>query len=128
MISCADSSLNFAFCGTKDTPRLGYPVILNIIPFICDLQQTFPIFTQDMLDKFHILELTEYSRGYFSTLISFRSATLTPYSNSPRGVGRGNGNVMLKDNLVIAWKHEPSQGGLFMLRPCIGKLAELQEV
>mmetsp|Transcript_38265 Transcript_38265/g.114571 ORF Transcript_38265/g.114571 Transcript_38265/m.114571 type:complete len:266 (-) Transcript_38265:624-1421(-) len=34
----------------------------------------------------------------------------------------------LEENLIIAWKVEPSQGGFFMLRPGAGELAELEEV
>ena len=40
-------------------------MVYNIIPFVCDLQLSFPIFTQAMLDKFQILDLTEYSRVIF---------------------------------------------------------------
>ena len=81
-----------------------------------------------MLDKFQILDLTEYSRVIFLDSDVIPLCNMDYIFELSEGGRVGNGNMTLKENLVVAWKHEPSQGGLFMLRPCIGKLAELQEV
>ena len=36
--------------------------------------------------------------------------------------------MTLKENLVVAWKHDPPQDGFFMLRTGIEKITELQGV
>jgi len=85
-------------------------------------------FYSAMLDKFQILDLTEYSRVIFLDSDVIPLCNMDYIFELSEGGRVGNGNVTLKENLVVAWKHEPSQGGFFMLRPGIGELAELQEV
>jgi hypothetical protein len=83
-----------------------------------DTKETF---YSAMMAKFHILNLTEYSR------VLYMDADVTPWCNldylfvlSEKGV--------LKENLVIAWWHEPASGGFFMLKPGIGELDALNDV
>jgi hypothetical protein len=66
-------------------------------------------------EKFHILDLVEYSR------VIFMDGDVMPYcpmdylfelSDPADGV-----DGILKENLVLAWSMEPAHGGLFMLEP-----------
>mmetsp|Transcript_33610 Transcript_33610/g.100194 ORF Transcript_33610/g.100194 Transcript_33610/m.100194 type:complete len:459 (-) Transcript_33610:2288-3664(-) len=81
-----------------------------------------------MLDKFWILELVQYSR------VIFMDSDVIPLCNldyifelSDPDPASGQKSV-LKENLVLAYKTEPAQGGFFMMKPGAGEFAELQEV
>lgn len=78
-------------------------------------------FYSAMMAKFHILNLTEYSR------VIYMDADVMPWCNldyifllSEKGI--------IKDNLVVAWWYEPASGGIFMLKPEMGALNQLHSI
>jgi hypothetical protein len=74
-----------------------------------------------MLDKFRVLSLTQYDRVLFSDGdVLFRGSLDYLYDLSVAGV--------LKNNLVLAGKTEPANGGLFMLQPTTGAVDRIRRV
>ncbi len=65
-----------------------------------------------MMDKFRILEMTEYDR------ILYLDSDLMPLNNLDyifeKSVGH---NAPLQENVVLAYTREPANGGFFMLKP-----------
>jgi alpha-N-acetylglucosamine transferase len=65
-----------------------------------------------MMDKFRILELTEYER------VLYLDSDVIPLNNLDYMFEKSTGpNATLEENVVIAYKMEPSSGGFFMLKP-----------
>lgn len=75
-----------------------------------------------MMDKFRVLDLVEYSR------VIFMDSDAIPLCNMDYIFEMSECSGQLEENLVIAWKFEPSQGGFFMLKPGLGELEKLEEV
>ncbi|KAG7343788.1 glycosyl transferase family 8 protein [Nitzschia inconspicua] len=79
------------------------------------------------LEKFHILEWTEYSRVLFmdGDVLPFCDMDyLFELSDPPTGTT----DPLLKQNLIIAWTLEPAHGGFFMLTPNEGDFQELEDI
>eukprot|EP00934_Nitzschia_sp_Nitz4_P008352 Nitzschia sp. Nitz4//scaffold73_size107353//79856//81295//NITZ4_004329-RA/size107353-processed-gene-0.197-mRNA-1//-1//CDS//3329557503//8342//frame0 len=76
-------------------------------------------FYNAQLAKFHILELTKYSR------VLYLDADVMPLCSLDY-LFRLSEEGKLQPNVVLAWFTEPSHGGFFLLTP--GKYAELQAV
>jgi len=84
-----------------------------------------------MFEKFKILQLTQYRR------VLFMDSDVLPLENldylfelSDRGakIERGNSNVTLMENLVVATFGEPSNGGFIMLTPGLGEYEQYEDV
>jgi len=78
-----------------------------------------------VLEKFRILELVQYSRVLFmdSDIIPFCSLDYLFDMSEPE-----TGPPILKENLVLSWKLEPSNCGFFMLQPGVGLFDELRAI
>ena len=76
-----------------------------------------------MMEKFRILDLTEYSRVLFldSDIMPLCSLDYLFDLSEPK-----QGVATLKENLVLAWKSQPASGGSFMLRPSHDDFEALQ--
>jgi len=73
--------------------------------------------------KFHILGLVEYRR------VLYLDSDIMPVCNLDYIFQLSDGDdPLIKENLVVAWTGEPSNGGFFMLRPGKGELAALQRI
>lgn len=80
-------------------------------------------FYSAMLDKFQILKLLEYER------IIFFDSDSTPHCNMDYMFHISMGpNPIFAPNVVLSYKHEPAQGGFFMLQPEEGDYERLQEI
>ena len=65
-----------------------------------------------MMDKFRILELTDYDR------VLYLDSDVLPLNNLDYMFEKSIGpNAKLLENVVLAYNHEPSSGGFFMLKP-----------
>jgi len=78
-------------------------------------------FYEAQLEKFRILQLTEYRR------VLFLDADVLPIANVDYLFELSEAGV-LKDNLVLSGPSEPSNGGFFMLKPGAGEFEELQRI
>ena len=78
------------------------------------------------LEKFRILELEEYSR------VIYMDSDVMPYCNMDYmfelSERRKAKNRLLKENAILSWKVEPSNGGFFMLEPGREKYNQLQAI
>ncbi|KAL9182326.1 hypothetical protein ACHAXT_012978 [Thalassiosira profunda] len=78
------------------------------------------------LDKFQVLDLVEYER------VLFLDSDVLPICNLDYLFdlmpSEGNNATMMRNNLVIAWRTEPSNAGFMMLKPGEGELAQLKEI
>lgn len=64
------------------------------------------------MDKFEILDLVQYSR------VLFLDSDIMPFCNLDYLFHLSEGpNAVLQENLVFAWRNEPANGGIFMLKP-----------
>jgi hypothetical protein len=75
--------------------------------------------------KFYILNLVQYSRVMFMDIDIFPRCNLDYlFALSEPVVSAENSNIstgpLLKENVVMGWKHEPSNAALFMLKPQAG--------
>jgi hypothetical protein len=85
-----------------------------------------------VMEKFRILEMTEYSR------VLFLDSDIMPVCNldymfelSEPPVGQlesATPPALLKGNVVLSWKTEPGHAGFFMLSPGPGKFNEIQQI
>jgi hypothetical protein len=78
------------------------------------------------LEKFHVLEWTEYSRVLFmdGDVMPFCELDyLFELSDPPAGQ-----EPLLKQNLIMAWTLEPAHGGFFMLAPHEGDFEQLEAI
>lgn len=85
-------------------------------------------FYDTVLNKFHILQLTQYKR------IILMDGDVMPVSNldylfhlSDDNI-YGIGNSTLKENLVVAGPWEPANAGFFMLTPHVGDYELIQQI
>eukprot|EP00568_Trieres_chinensis_P013749 CAMPEP_0183295582 /NCGR_PEP_ID=MMETSP0160_2-20130417/3489_1 /TAXON_ID=2839 ORGANISM="Odontella Sinensis, Strain Grunow 1884" /NCGR_SAMPLE_ID=MMETSP0160_2 /ASSEMBLY_ACC=CAM_ASM_000250 /LENGTH=423 /DNA_ID=CAMNT_0025457089 /DNA_START=174 /DNA_END=1445 /DNA_ORIENTATION=- len=96
-------------------------IILKYLPKMKD-EESDSFYTATMA-KFDVLDLTDYSR------VIFLDSDVMPICNLDYVFDLSDGpDAILKENLVIAWKTEPSNAGFFMLKPGPGELRELQQV
>jgi hypothetical protein len=84
--------------------------------------------------KFYILNLIQYSRVMFLDVDIWPRCNLDYlFSLSERDIPDVSGNAfssnnvmrhrsrpLLKENIVMGWKHEPSHAGIFLLQPQLG--------
>ena len=64
------------------------------------------------MDKFEILDLVQYSR------VLFMDSDIIPFGNLDYLFHLSEGpNAVLQENVVFAWRTEPANGGIFMLKP-----------
>jgi hypothetical protein len=76
-----------------------------------------------MLDKFRVLELTEYDR------ILFLDSDVVPFCNLDYMFDLSYGpNSLLEPNTVLSWAIQPAQGGFFMLQPLDGDYKHIQRI
>jgi alpha-N-acetylglucosamine transferase len=76
-----------------------------------------------MMDKFRILEMTEYDR------VLYLDSDVMPLNNLDYVFENSIGpNATLEENVVLAYHHEPSNGGFFMLSPKEGDYIELTKI
>ena len=78
-----------------------------------------------VMEKFRVLELTDYSRVLFldSDIMPFCSFDYLFELSEP-----AEGKALLKENVVMAWREEPCNAGLFMLQPSKGDFAMVQDI
>ena len=85
-----------------------------------------------MMEKFRVLEMTEYSRVLFldSDVMPLCNMDYMFEMSEPLLVmdGETSEPPLLKENVVLAWKKEPSQGGFFMFAPGPGKYSDMEQV
>ncbi len=76
-----------------------------------------------MMDKFRILEMTEYDR------VLYLDADVMPLCNLDFMFEKSMGpNAHLESNVVLAYNHEPSSGGFFMLEPTEKAYDEISKI
>ena len=76
-----------------------------------------------MMDKFRILELTEYDR------VIYLDADVIPTNNIDYIFEKSVGpDAVLQENIVLQNHLEPASGGFFMLKPSLNDFAEIQEL
>jgi hypothetical protein len=78
-----------------------------------------------VLEKFRILELTEYSRVLFldADIMPLCSLDYLFELSEPE-----NGEAVLKENVVLSWRKEAANAGFFMLQPSRSDYLELQDI
>jgi len=93
-----------------------------------------------MMEKFRILTLTEYSRVMYLDYDIFPTCNLDYLfdlsdplpSSSDIGSSETNRTVdapfRMKENVIVAYKHEPSSGGLFILKPNASDYYQIQRI
>lgn len=81
-------------------------------------------FFSAMLDKFQILKYyAEYDR------IIFLDSDITPFCNLDYMFHNSMGpDATLAPNVILSYKHEPAQGGFFMVHPEEGDYEKIQEI
>ena len=80
-------------------------------------------FYSAMLDKFQILKLTEYDR------VLYMDSDIAPFCNLDYMFHMSMGqNPIFAPNVVLSYKHEPAQGGFFMIKPQEGDYEKVQEI
>lgn len=80
-----------------------------------------------MMDKFRILQLTEYKR------VLYLDADVIPLNNLDyvfelSTPSKEQPNPPLEENLILAYNREPSSGGFFMMSPKVGDYEAIQEL
>lgn len=73
-----------------------------------------------MLEKFRILKLTNYSRVMYldyDVMPTCNLDYLFELSDPLLAPSPTNSSFRLKENVILAYKHEPCAGGLFILKP-----------
>jgi hypothetical protein len=85
-----------------------------------------------MLEKFRVLEMTEYSRVLFldSDVMPLCNMDYMFEMSEPSRVGEGETSEppLFNENVVLAWKREPAQGGFFMFAPGPGKYSDMEQI
>jgi len=85
-----------------------------------------------VMEKFRVLELTEYSRVIFldSDITPLCSMDYLFDQSEPIETIDGGPSEppLLKENAVLSWKNEPGHAGFFMLAPGPDKFKELQKI
>jgi hypothetical protein len=83
------------------------------------------VFYALMLEKFRILDLTDYSRVLFldGDIMPLCSLDYLFELSEPQ-----RGRAVLKENVIIAWRKEPANGGFFMLKPNREDYLKLQDI
>jgi alpha-N-acetylglucosamine transferase len=87
------------------------------------------VFYSLQLEKFRILQLDEYDR------IAYLDNDILPYCSLDYIMELSNGEKLgmdgerlLQDNVVMAYKTEPSSGGFFIVKPSSSDFERLQEI
>eukprot|EP00980_Cylindrotheca_fusiformis_P023208 scaffold10220_cov148-Cylindrotheca_fusiformis.AAC.6 len=75
---------------------------------------THEVFYTLMLEKFRVLQMTQYSRVIFmdGDVMPFCSLDYLFELSEPE-----SGNALLKENVVLSYANQPAHGGFFMLKP-----------
>lgn len=82
-------------------------ILLRYLP----KETTDNVYTANMA-KFNILNLVEYSR------VLYLDSDIMPLCNLDYIFNLSEGeNALLRENVVIAWRTEPANGGFFMMKP-----------
>jgi hypothetical protein len=84
-----------------------------------------------VMEKFRVLEMTEYSRVLFldSDIMPLCSLDyIFELSEPPVGQLQSMASPLLKENVVLSCRKEPGHAGLFMLSPGPGKFDEIQQI
>ena len=86
---------------------------------------THEVFYSLMLEKFRILQMTEYSRIIFmdGDVMPLCSLDYLFELSEPE-----SGDAILKDNIVISYSSQPAHGGFFMLHPTKDDYNKIQEI
>jgi hypothetical protein len=95
-------------------------VIVRYLPKIAGVDN----FYSAMLDKFQVLKYhQEYDR------ILFLDSDITPFCNLDYMFHNSMGpDAVLAPNAVLSYKHEPAQGGFFLIHPEKGDYEKIQEI
>ncbi|CAJ1953978.1 unnamed protein product [Cylindrotheca closterium] len=83
------------------------------------------VFYTLMLEKFRILQMTQYSRVIFmdGDVMPLCSLDYLFELSEPE-----SGEPLLKDNIVISYSNQPAHGGFFMLHPQESDYEEIQKI
>ena len=83
------------------------------------------VFYTLMLEKFRILQMTQYSRVIFmdGDVMPLCSLDYLFELSEPE-----SGEPLLKDNIVISYSNQPAHGGFFMLHPQAGDYDEIHKI
>ncbi|KAL7481258.1 hypothetical protein ACHAW6_006937 [Cyclotella cf. meneghiniana] len=80
-------------------------------------------FFSAMLDKFRVLSMVEYDR------VIFMDSDVTPFCNLDYMFESSVGSdAILSPNVVLSYRHEPAQGGFFMVEPKKGDYEKILEI
>ena len=74
-----------------------------------------------VMEKFRVLSLTDYSR------VMFMDYDIMPLCNMDYLFELSEAGI-LKENIVLGWKFEPSNAGLFVLKPDASKYKQIQSI
>jgi lipopolysaccharide biosynthesis glycosyltransferase len=96
----------------------AYPkIVIHYIPKPIEA----PSFYLSQFDKFHVLELTQYSR------ILYLDADVMPLCNLDY-LFHLSSTGYLKENMLLAGNNEPSNGGFMMVRPGVGEYERILRI
>eukprot|EP00804_Cyclotella_cryptica_P024971 CCRYP_015514-RA/>CCRYP_015514-RA protein AED:0.06 eAED:0.06 QI:0/-1/0/1/-1/1/1/0/471 len=80
-------------------------------------------FFSAMMDKFRVLSMVEYDR------VIFMDSDVTPFCNLDYMFESSVGSdAILAPNVVLTYRHEPAQGGFFMVQPKKGDYEKILEI
>ncbi|KAG7354537.1 hypothetical protein IV203_003893 [Nitzschia inconspicua] len=107
--------------------KLNVTVVYLPRPLLPELETFYSLVVQG---KFYILNLVQYSRVMFMDIDIFPRCNLdyifalSEPDSSPERQAQTDPNFTrnpyLKENVVMGWKHEPSNAALFVLKPQLG--------
>jgi alpha-N-acetylglucosamine transferase len=87
-----------------------------------------------MMEKFRILKLTEYSRVMYLDYDVMPTCNLDylfdlsdPLPESS-GLALNSSSFQLKENVILAYRREPSSGGLFIVKPNLTDFDHIQRI
>ena len=110
-----------------------YNIKIKYIPkFLSRYSETFYAL---VMEKFRILSLVEYSRVLFldGDIMPYCSLDYIFELSEPPSQEDAHNIIqqpppLLKENVIISWKDEPANAGLFMLKPNLNEYKQIQRI
>lgn len=89
---------------------------------------THEMFYELTMQKFHILDLTEYSRVLFMDADVMPLVSMDYVFELSEPASPATTPPLLMENMVVSWKNEPASAGFFMLKPNHEDFIRAQEI
>ena len=81
-----------------------------------------------MMEKFRILKLTEYSRVMYLDYDVMPTCNLDYMFELSDPLPESTKSFRLKENVILAYRSEPSSGGLFLVKPNSTDYDDIQRI